>query len=132
MKNLKEILVEKLRVDDIVLGEKFPIDGKIEDIIKFLKKQGFEDIDDSAIIFDSAKSKCYTTYKNTHIWFTDTSKEKNSKKNPIFHISVAENIATPEKIFEVYYYSSNVDIIDIVDNDKDEFLEELNKRFGWQ
>ena len=47
MKNLKDVL-EKLKVDDIVLGEKFPIDGTLDDISNFLKENNFKEIKMSA------------------------------------------------------------------------------------
>ena len=36
MMNLKDTVLEKLRVDDIVFDE-FPVDGTIDDAVKFLK-----------------------------------------------------------------------------------------------
>ena len=40
MKNLKDsikdAILEKLKIDDIVLNGKFPIDGTIEEMMKFL------------------------------------------------------------------------------------------------
>ena len=141
MKNLKEILLEKLSVDSIseklsidsITFDKFPIDGTFEDALEFLENQGFKDIDidDSDYldeIFNSEKSKCFTTaidsrYKS--IWFVDTLKEKISKKNPIFYICFNK------PIYSVYYIDSEDNGIDIVDNNKKEFMKELNKRFNW-
>lgn len=130
MKNLKDILVEKLKVDDIVLNGKFPIDGTLDDIAKFLEDAGFVpaeenhnykgSVDD---IFDYNNTKCFLK-ESKRLWFADTSKEKISKSNPIFFIVM------PEKIFKVYY-CNNYDTIDIVENDKEKFLKELNKCFGW-
>ena len=135
MKNLKEILnntiLEKLKVDDITPDIEFPIDGTLDDIAKFLEDAGFVAAEESHNykgtvddIFDYNKSKCFLK-ENIRFWFANTSKEKISKKNPIFFIEKSE------KIFKVYY-CNNYTTIDIVDNDKKEFLEELNKRFDWQ
>ena len=41
MKNLKDSILEKLKVDDIVLIEEFPIDKDIEVIVDFLRDDGF-------------------------------------------------------------------------------------------
>ena len=51
MKNLKDILVEKLGADDIITERiridnvkqvRFPVDGTVKDMVKFLKMNGFE------------------------------------------------------------------------------------------
>ena len=130
LKNLKDIILEKLSVDNIVIVEEFPIDGTMEDIVKFLKEQGFKQISSSGYISDLVnltKTKCFMS-DLTNIWFADTSEKKVSKDNPIFGIAY--------KFYNVYYpkNSNNVrshEYIDIVENDKEEFLRELNKRFGW-
>lgn len=45
MKNLRDIILEKLKVDDISLVKKeFPIDGTINEIIEFLKDAGFKKV----------------------------------------------------------------------------------------
>ena len=139
MKNLKDsikdAILEKLKVDDILLDkEEFPIDGTLNDIIEFLKDNGFEYVECRGGIdeyFNKYKSKCF--YKNdVHLWFGDTSKEKISKKNPIFSYRF---------LFESFgvYYCVQDDVCWLVgenyENSKEnkkEFLEELNKRFGWE
>ena len=47
MKNLEDVL-EKLKIDDIVIDKEFPIDGTLDDMVKFLKHEGFEEIKMSA------------------------------------------------------------------------------------
>ena len=142
MKNLKDIL-EKLKIDDIVLGEKFPIDGPIDAMIEFLEGQGFKQISSSGYInelADSEKSRCFKVYSDKSsikahtnkfsIWFADTSKEVTSKNNPIFFI---DGIFSDELEYTVYYcHLSNHSSIYIIKNDKKKFLEELNKQFGWK
>lgn len=45
MRTLKDTVLEKLKVDDIILAEeKFPIDGPIEEMTKFLIGQGYKEI----------------------------------------------------------------------------------------
>ena len=129
MKELREVILEKLKVDDIVLTEKFPINGTVDDMIKFLKEQDFIHITNPpngllSDTFNNKGGKYMIVYIHT-FYFADTSKGKISKDNPIFHISM------PLGIFSVYYKGSNGSTIDIVENDKEAFLKELNKRFGW-
>lgn len=133
MKTIADVL-EKLRVDDIVLGEKFPIDRRLKEIVEFLKEQGFKDVDKRGskdLIFNSEKFKCFTYLKGRGggeiLWFADTSKGEISKDNPIFLIKSLSNT----HVFVVYYMVS-AKMIYKTENDKKEFLEELNKRFGWR
>ena len=128
MKNLKDVL-EKLKVDDIVPDAKFPIDETEEDIIVFLKHEGFEtikqDTDFPSKVFNSKKGKCFYTSQN-RIFFADTSKRPISKNNPMFFIYCTFDY------YNVYYVDEFDETVDIVRNNKKKFLEELNKRFGWE
>lgn len=132
MKNLKDIILEKLKIDDIALSnKKFPIDGTLKDIVKFLKDNNFIIINDDtkaqSKIFNTVKSKCFTYINDTkRIWFADTSKKEICKDNPIFFIN------TKIKYYEVYYLDSPAHTEKIIDNDKEAFIEELNKVFGWE
>ena len=132
MRTIVDVL-EKLKVDDISF-EKFPIDGTFDEIIEFLKEKDFKEIvakSDEGVdeMFDSKKYTCVTAnYKYKRIWFADTSKEEVSEKNPIFLIICHENKTFIYKVF----YVNNRHVKYIVENDKKEFLEELNKRFGWE
>lgn len=130
MKNLKDAILEKLKVDDIMLDIEFPINGTIEDICRFLEENDFkfiENVDKISTLFNSTKSKCYTTYNN-RIWFTDTSKGEISKKNPVFtYMNNGYN-----KYYTIYY-TNNLGLVKyIVENDRESFLKELNKYFGWR
>ena len=126
MKNLKDVL-EKLKVDDIVLEEKFPIDGTFDEMIDFLAEQGFKEVPNStgntiSKILNKERNKCFIAYNNT-IWFADTSKKEVSEVNPIFLIEKSSStssfsVYTPYKV--------------IVEKNKKAFMEELNKQFGWQ
>ena len=134
MKNLKDVL-EKLKVDSIVLDKEFPIDGTLNDMIAFLEGEGFHYIDGEHIkeSLNAEKTKCFMLDLKTKssrsdlttIWFADTSKEEISKKNPVFNIVY-------DSRYSVYYINQLGNIIDIVKNDKKKFLQELNKRFMWQ
>ena len=136
MKNLKDVL-EKLRVDDIVLPAKFPINGTVDDITKFLENNDFKLVHFNGAIsegFNKCKSKCF--YKNTtQLWFVDTSKEPIWEMNPIFTYRILSNS------FGVYYFDAvgricwltgELGKIKNSKENREEFLEELNKRFGWE
>ena len=130
MKNLKDAILEKLKVEDIILTEEFPIDKTIEDMAEFLKNTGFKEVTvsgDISIVFSSAKSRCFIFMPTDKaIWFADTSKEKISKDNPIFYIGLNH------RPFEYSVYSiSRATVEYVVHNDKKEFLKELNKHFNW-
>jgi hypothetical protein len=130
VKNLKDSILEKLKVDDIVLIEEFPIDGTIEEIMKFLEGQNFIDISmrygSISRMFNNMKKKCVAKFGN-RLSFADTSKEKISKDNPIFYI----NYYRGKFEYKVYHKDNSDEIIYIVKDDKKAFLEELNKRFDW-
>ena len=134
MKNLKDSIseklsidsiLEKLKVDDIVLAEMFPIDGTFDEMIDFLKEYDFKEVANSmhnsiSKILNKERDKCFINYNNT-IWFADTSKGEVSGDNPIFLIGKSSkdfSVYTPYKV--------------IVNDNKEEFLKELNKRFGWE
>ena len=128
MKTIADVL-EKLRVDDISFEES-PIDGTVEEMAKFLEGQNFIDISmrhgSISGIFNDMKKKCVAKFGNRFA-FADTSKEKISKDNPIFYICLVDPV-----VYSVYYKGNYDNAIDIVENDKKAFLEELNKHFNWQ
>ena len=134
MKKLIDVL-EKLKIDDIRI-DKFPINGTIEDVIEFLKEQGFEDIKQRGPkdnVFNSKESKCFTYIEELkRVWFADTSKKTISKENPIFVVKFFKDIKEVSSYEYNVYYLINKNVEFIVRNDKKEFLEELNKRFSWQ
>ena len=127
MKTLKDRILEKLKVDNITF-DKFPIDGTLDDIVKFLEKEDFQYIDGSIVkkTFNAAKSKRFMLDPVT-IWFADTSKGEISKNNPLFYIT--HYSGTLE--YSVYYIDNFDEKVDIVKDDKKAFLKELNKRFRW-
>ena len=127
MKNLKDSILEKLRIDDINLNKEFPIDGTLKDIVEFLEEEGFQQVEYGYVktAFNGAKAKCFMIDATT-IRFADTSKREVSKDNPVFYIDLGN-----KKEYSVFYCSGGL-ITDIVEDDKKEFLQELNKRFDWQ
>ena len=134
MKNLVDVL-EKLKIDDINLNE-FPIDGTIEEMIKFLEEKGFKYVYCGCGIdewFSNYKSKCFYKTKG-NLWFGDTSKEKISKDNPIFIYRILYNtfgVFYCDNSGNLYWLAGQRDKIKNSKENKEEFLRELNKRFGW-
>lgn len=135
MKELTNYINEKLKVDDAIPDIKFPVDGSLEDIVEFLKEQGFKDVDKRGtkdLIFNSEKFRCFTYLKGLDggeiLWFADTSKGRISKDNPIFLIKSLSNM----HVFVVYYTVSAKMIYKTESDNKETFLEELNKCFGWE
>lgn len=130
MKNLKDSILEKLDINKVNLNNRFPIDGTLEDIAKFLEEEGFQQVEYGYVktAFNEPKAKCFMIFTTT-IRFADTSKEEVSKDNPIFYIDFED-----KKDYSVFYCGKGSSglITDIVVNNKKEFLRELNKRFGWQ
>ena len=135
MKNLKDVL-EKLRIDDIVLTKEFPIDGTYEEVFDFLKNHNFIPLQPkcSSIVklFNMERNKCIRFEKDRRILFADTSKEKISKDNPVFLINFYDNSLM------IYYLSvgNPTHTIKILDGDRTDrvikdFMKELNKHFNW-
>jgi len=127
MKNLKDSILEKLKVDDIILTKEFPIDGTLEDIAKFLEGQEFVRIKSGSIpsiIFNENNKRVFIN-RPRDLWFADTSEKDICEDNPVFYIHLNKHNKSNSN-FSVYAPSFN-----IVNNNKKEFLEELNKRFGW-
>ena len=129
MKNLKDVL-EKLRVDDIVLGEKFPTSEDLKDVIEFLKKEGFKEykIDKTGVIgtLNKNKGKIFLLKENNNrlLWFADTSKVKISERNPVFFLIKYGNMRMEWRYFGEDY--------ETISADKNKVIDLLNKRFGWQ
>ena len=106
-------------------------------LIEFLKDNGFKYVRCGGGIdewFNGYKSKCfYKTEEN--LWFGDTSKEKISEDNPIFIYRILQNsfgVFYCDNSGNLYWLSGQKDKIKNSKENKREFLEELNKRFGWK
>lgn len=125
MKNLDSYITEKLSVDSIVIPDrKFPIDGPIEKMVDFLDYHRFKDITESrglVELFNRKKTAGYILdIRPNRIWFGDTTKENISESNQFFYYE------EKHKIYGTYGRGSVNEIT------KEEFLEELKKRFGWR
>lgn len=132
MKNLKDTILEKLKVDDIILNkEEFPIDGTIDDMIEFLKSEGFKEIDDvkgrsATDFFNSKHDKCYWLRDKLWIYFGDTSKNNITPTNELFTIIVSKSGSRE------YRRINNYSCSDDYRNNTKAFLKILNKQFGWK
>ena len=98
MKNLKDILVEKLKVDDITPDVDFPIDEPVKKWIEFLEKYNFTSMRYSSgdgidgVMKKLNDIKGYGFYYGNmmsencqFIYIADTTKEKISNNNPYYY-----------------------------------------------
>lgn len=133
MKNLKDVL-EKLKVDDIVLTEEFPIHGTMQDAINFLKFKGFTEIKHHDVRhyfeyiedFNKAGKKCFMVQTNGFggniIWFGDTRRNNISDDNRLYMIT----FYAQHNEFE-YYENINKSSEHIRTNDFEKELKEFFK-----
>lgn len=133
MRNITDIL-EKLDINKVNLEpDKFPIDGTLEEIEKFLEANDFENFDDYDL--DMQYFSEYADFVNTEgkklflintaikfVRFIDTSKKDLGKDNPMFCIKT--NAANPFTIEIDEFYQRYLN--------KNDFLKALNKQFGWR
>jgi hypothetical protein len=102
MESLNNYIVERIRIDNVkhVKHSEFPVDGTVEEIVDFLKEQGFKEINDphsgfsdSAKFLNDMKGKCFSV--DTRGWevlgveFADTSTNKISEDNPFYYIDMS-------------------------------------------
>ena len=131
MKTIDNYINERLNPRHLGSTGRFPIDGTVEEVIEFLEKQHFEYFEtgygDSIIqSFDKENIKGYHVEFRQHpsIWFADTSKDKISRDNPVFLYkpTTQDHYSTilPGGIISGVYKHT-----------KKEYLELLNKKFGW-
>ena len=128
MNTLNNYITERIRINNI--KGVFPIDGKLEDIIKFLEANGFTETkwEDLSIfaIFKETHAKQYNILSVggiTRLWFADTSNGPVSRNNPVFLIKIYKMGGK----HEFAYSEKDLNLM----CDKQEFIEMLNKRFGW-
>ena len=133
MKNLVDIY-EKLDLNKVNLKETniFPIEGTIEEMIEFLEKLGFKEIDDvkgrsATEFFNNKHDKCYWLRDKQWIYFGDTSNGDISPTNELFMIMIISKGGSREyRIINNYACSNDYR------NDIKAFLKILNKQFGWK
>jgi len=127
----KDTIYEKLDINKVNLNDtgSFPIDGSIEDMIKFLKSLGFKEIDvkgrSATESFNSKHDKCYWLRDKLWIYFGDTSEGNISPTNELFMIIVSKSGSREYRIINNYSCSNDYR------NNTKAFLKILNKQFGW-
>jgi hypothetical protein len=129
MQTINNYINERLNPRHLGKVSKFPIDGTIKDIIKFLEScefvqipsvKGFNGTKDA---FNSNKSRCFINNPSRNaIWFADTSKGIISYKNNIFSVDDSFNG------FRSYYIWTNDNIYKAT---RETFLKEINEKFGF-
>lgn len=128
MKNLQEVY-EKLSIDNIILDKKFPIDGTVEDMIKFLEDKGFKEVPNQPswnktfTNYRNYNVKCFAVQKTRPVIIEIINRSNPKLKNKLFHLwpnadnkyNIFNNITTAEGIQDARKVS------------KEEFLKELSE-----
>ena len=93
MRTLKDIILEKLKVDDIIIDKEFPIDGTADDMIKFLEENGFKKVPSqgswSATFLNYKKYnvKCFAAATSGPVIIIEIINRSNPKfKNKLFYL----------------------------------------------
>jgi hypothetical protein len=115
---------------DNIKSAMFPINGTIDEIIKFLEGHGFKEIDDVkgrtvTDFFNSKHGKCYWLRDKEWIYFGDTSNGDISPTNGLIIIDLSRSNREYRILKNTYTCS------DDYHNNTKEFLEILNKQFGF-
>jgi hypothetical protein len=133
------IIAERIRIDN-VKQVKFPIEGSLDDIAEFLEIVGFkkikntpENIHETVNFFNNQRPGAYFDFvyddgidnKATGIEFVDRTEGEISNRNMLYHIGTYEN----ELYFSGFFKRGNE--ILCKEFEKDEFLEAINKQFGF-
>lgn len=140
MKTLKDSILEKLSIDDInlnrnniSLNRNFPIDGTLQDIVKFLENNGFEKVSSSANWEQTFKNyrkyntKAFGVEKGVYTFIEIIDRSNSKFKNKLFYIKL-----NPDK-----YYKDKYNIFDDITTakraqdarlvSKEDFLKELSE-----
>ena len=138
MNQLSDYITERIRIDN-VKQVKFPIDGTLEEMSKYLDDLNFDKVempDSWRAVQKKFKNVKYSTYTD---WKSDSGRastlvilvDSKIHKKDLF-IIITTNII--DRNYLIFYDIENKkfrNINDAVKVSKEEFLEELNKRFGW-
>lgn len=129
MKPINDYIVERIKIDNVKPACDFPINGTIDDMIKFLKMNGFEETRFTpGNIFTflnkrSAKQLAYYNYFDAvRLWFADTT-NKITEDNPVFLVSFIKGTTRREFMYSGEKFNNQCS--------QQEFIEMLNKCFDF-
>lgn len=136
MRTLSSYVIERLNPRHLgsIKGDKFPVDGTLNEIIEFLKRQGYEEYfwfsqtpKDWIRSFNDHHEKCFFyNPKNAigyeYIKFANTSETKISKNHPIYQICIEPSTNTKS-------YAILIPNHDSIDISKDYFIREIDTYF---
>lgn len=92
MKNLKDAIYEKLKIDDINLNGNFPIDGKLDDMIEFLENAGFKEVsnqgswDATLLNYRKYNVKCFAVQKTRPVIIEIIDRSNPKLKDKLFYL----------------------------------------------
>ena len=135
MKNLKDVL-EKLSIDNIVPDKEFPINGTVEDIVKFLIENGYKEIPyekfwettiDKFLDFANTIGKCFMAndFGSDTVCLSFMDKSNHEFKNILFNIIEDSN----KYQYNILNIETAVDEEDAKIINKSQFLKRVNKLF---
>jgi hypothetical protein len=125
MKTLNNYILERLNPKHLGYSG-FPIDGTIEEMIKYLENYGFERIpaaDNAIYTMNNQKGRKVIWVLGGMIRFADVTKRKISEKNPAFAYNIANDYCALE-------YSDSSSKKSYKQLTKDEFLSAMHDVLG--
>ena len=128
MRSIADIY-EKLSIDNIILDKKFPIDGTVEDMIKFLEDKGFKEVsnqgswDATLLNYRKYNVKCFAVQKTRPVIIEIIDRSNPKLKDKLFYLwlslgnkyNIFDNITTAKSGWDARKVT------------KKEFLKELSE-----
>lgn len=130
MKPINDYIVERIRIDNVKPTCDFPINGTIDDMIKFLKMNGFKEtrftFGNIFALLNKKSTKQFVCYNKefdaVRLWFADTT-NKITNDNPVFLISFIKGNNQREFRYSGEKFNNQCS--------QQEFIEMLNKCFDF-
>lgn len=137
MKAIDNYITERLNPRHLGEAREFPIKGSLDDIAGFLRKNGFKEVHEDherklynygpgsgkVFLIDRDWDKKYHTKRYGAIYFADFSEGGIGRGNPLYCV-FCEDLNERFCEFDYHHYCDTPTI--------PEFLEAINKRFGWK
>ena len=129
MKNLKDTILEKLKVDDITLNEEFPIDGTVEDMIEFLEDAGFKEVSSQGswgatfLNYRKYNVKCFAVQETRPVIIEIIDRSNPKLKDKLFYLWLSSD--NKYNIFDDIGFAK--DSRDARQVSKEEFLKEISE-----